>query len=424
MSAVPADLTITSRWILPMSSPGEVMDNHALVVRDGRILDVQPQTQAAARYAATVTVERPEHLLMPGLVNAHTRIAPGPGLLDHPQRLHDGAQLYIAQMLKAGITSFSALGYFPDASARIAVEQGMRAMIGMPIAESASRWAQNPGDYLTRALELRDEYRGHPTIATAFAPQSPCAISDDTFGRIATLSNELDAGILMALHESPEEVDECTERHGVRPIERLNNLGLLTPAMTAAHMVQVNAQDIALAQRSGIAITLCPEASYRSGHGPPPVAAWASTGLRLSLGSGATGPTMGLDAWAQLRLLDLLSQAPGNRGASLGAWDIVATATRGGAAALGLDADIGTLEKGKWADICCLDLQTPAMQVAALLAPHDPAAQLVLNGGRDLVSDVWVCGRQLLNAGAFTRIDWPQLVARANSWRDLPIMRD
>src|SRR5580704_2308524 len=83
MPAIPADLTITSRWILPMSSPGEVMDNHALVVRDGRILDVLPRTLAATRYAATVTMDRPEHLLLPGLVNAHARIAPD----------RDGAQL-------------------------------------------------------------------------------------------------------------------------------------------------------------------------------------------------------------------------------------------------------------------------------------------------------------------------------------------
>jgi 5-methylthioadenosine/S-adenosylhomocysteine deaminase len=413
MPAAAVDLTISSRWILPMTSPGEVLENHTLAVRDGRIVDVLPTALAADRYAATIEVDRSEHLVLPGLVNAHAQIAPLPGYTAHPQRLHDGALLRIAEMLKSGTTCFCGLGYFPEESARTAAAQGLRALIGIPIAETASAWAKSPGEYLTRALNFRDEYRGHPSIATAFAPDMPVAISDGTFGRVATLADELDSGVLIALHESRAAVDESVIRYGMRPIERMHSLGLLTPALTAAQMVHVSAADIALAQRSGIAVTLCPEANFRAGNGPPPVASWASSGLRLSLGSGFGA---GLDLWAALRLLALLSQAPG----ALQAWDALAVVTRGGAAALGLDAEIGTLEKGKWADLCCVDLRGPAMQCASLLQPNDPAAQLVWNGGRDIVSDVWVCGRHLLNDGAFTRLDWPT-AARANDWREPPV---
>jgi 5-methylthioadenosine/S-adenosylhomocysteine deaminase len=416
-----------------MTSPAEVLENHTLVVRDGRILDVLPTALAADRYAATIEVDRSEHLLLPGLVNAHAQIAPLPGHTAHPERLHDGALLRIAEMLRSGTTCFCGLGYFPEESARTAAEQGLRALIGIPIAETASAWAKSPGDYLTRALNFRDEYRGHPSIATAFAPDMPVAISDGTFGRIATLADELDSGVLMVLHESRAAVKESVIRYGKRPIERMDSLGLLTPALTAAHMVHVTAADIVLAQRSGIAVTLCPEANFLAGEGPPPVASWASSGLRLSLGSGAATDlgrdaaaglggdvVTGLDLWAALRLLTLLSHAPGASSArdpasaALQAWDALAVVTRVGAAALGLDAEIGTLEKGKWADLCCVDLRSPAMQCASLLQPHDPAAQLVWGGGRDIVSDVWVSGRHLLNDGAFTRLDWPTVAARAN----------
>jgi len=431
MSAAAVDLTISSRWILPMTSPAEVLENHTLAVRDGRILDVLPTALAADRYAATIEVDRSEHLVLPGLVNAHAQIAPLPGHTAHPERLHDGALLRIAEMLKSGTTCFCSLGYFPEESARTAAEQGLRALIGIPIAETASAWAKSPGDYLTRALNFRDEYRGHPTIATAFAPDMPVAISDGTFGRIATLADELDSGVLMVLHESRAAVKESVIRYGKRPIERMHSLGLLTPALTAAHMVHVTAADIVLAQRSGIAVTLCPEANFRAGEGPPPVASWASSGLRLSLGSGAAGlgndVATGLDLWAALRLLILLSHAPGASNArdpasvALQAWDALAVVTRVGAAALGLDAEIGTLEKGKWADLCCVDLRSPAMQCASLLQPHDLAAQLAWGGGRDIVSDVWVSGRHLLNDGAFTRLDWATVAARANDWREPPV---
>ncbi len=394
-----------------MTAPELVLENHTLVVRDGRILDILPRGEAAERYVAAVNVDRSEHLVLPGLVNAYTQIVPPAGRTIRPERLHDAAQCCIAEMLKAGTSCFCGLGYFPEESARAAAEQGMRALIGIPIAETAGAGARSPGEYLTRALSLRDEYRGHPTIATAFAPQSPATISDATFGRIATLANELDAGVLLALHESRRCVAESVNRHGLRPLERMQALGLLTPALTAVHMVDVDAADMALAQRGGIAITLCPAADYRSGNGAPPVASWAASGLRLGLGSGALEPAPGFDLWAELKLLALLAHAPGATSTPFRAWDALAAATRGGAAALGLDAEIGTLEPGKWADLCCVDLRAPALQWAALPLQF-LLTQLVFNGARDMVSDVWVSGRHLLNGGAFTRLDWPAVAMR------------
>jgi 5-methylthioadenosine/S-adenosylhomocysteine deaminase len=442
MSALPVDLTISCRWMLPMTGPGEVLENHTMVVRNGRILDVLPTALAELRYAASAQVDRSAHLLMPGLVNAHTRIAPPPGRSIAPDRLHDGARLCIAEMLGAGTTCFCGVGYFPQESARAAAEHGMRAVIGIPIAEQESPWAASPGVYMTRALSFRDEYRGHPTIATVFAPQSPAALSDATFARIATMADELDAGIVMALNESRAEVRESVARHGARPIARLQALGLLTPALTAVHMTVADAGDVELAQRGGLAVALCPESSLRTGNGIPPLAAWAGSGLRLSVGSGIAEPGS-VDLWTAMRFLALLSMAPDadadaglshhgtahhgteNHGMAhhrLSAWDALAAATRGGAAALGLDAEIGTLEKGKWADLCCIDLGRPASQWAARGEPADTAAQLVFNGGRDLVSDVWVSGRHLVNSRAFTRLDWPLAAARVTAPRAASIM--
>ena len=405
-----------------MTARDDVLENHTLVVRDGRILDILPHAAAADRYAAAVYLERSEHVLLPGLVNARTQIAPVAAYGTAAQ-LHDGALLCIADMLKAGTTCICALGHYPEESVAAVTAQGLRAVVGMPIAETATPWARNASEHLTRALNFRDEFRGHPTIATAFALHEPSAISDATFGRVATLADELDAGILIALHESRAEVEESMARHGLRPIERMNSLGLLTPALTAAHMVHVNEADIAMARHSGIAVTLCATSNLRFGSGQPPVAAWAASGLRLGLGSGSHASGTASDLWSEMRLLALLSRATDTAGA-MGAWETLAAATRGGAAALGLDGDIGTLETGKWADLCCVELRGPAMRRAALdpmpdlgAPPGAPGAQLVFNGSRDLVSDVWVSGRHLLDDGAFTRLDWPELATRTSAWR-------
>jgi 5-methylthioadenosine/S-adenosylhomocysteine deaminase len=115
---------------------------------------------------------------------------------------------------------------------------------------------------------------------------------------------------------------------------------------------------------------------------------------------------------------------PGHPRQVLDAWDALCAATRGGAATLGLDAEIGTLEKGKWADLCCIDLERPSTQWAAPDAASAAAAGLVFDGGRDLVRDVWVAGRHLLNGRTYTRLDWPRAAARLNTRRISPSLGD
>ncbi len=177
--------------------------------------------------------------------------------------VRDGVLAAIAEMLQSGITCFADRYYFPDETARIAGEQGMRTLIGMPVSEKPSLWANSAADYLTRALGMRDEYKGHPLISTAFAPHAPDQLSDATFTRVATLADELDAGILIDLHESADAIERSIALHGVRPIGRLWNLGLLTPALNAVHMAFATAEDIDLAHRTGLSISLCPQSSLR-----------------------------------------------------------------------------------------------------------------------------------------------------------------
>jgi 5-methylthioadenosine/S-adenosylhomocysteine deaminase len=235
---------------------------------------------------------------------------------------------------------------------------------------------------------------------------------------------------MLELHRSQAQIDECLAAHGLRPIERLWKLGLLTPALNAVHAVHLNAADIALAQRTGISISLCPQSNLRLGDGLPPLAALAAAHIRLGVGGGG-GAHLSQDLWGNIKLIALMMQgaraasgterATGDesgsergdesgseRGAggdaALCAWEALRLATHGGAMVLGKEAEIGTLEGGKWADVCCVDLSGPNAQPLV-----DPLEQLVFGGGRDSVSDVWVAGRQLLSGGELTRLDWPAL---------------
>jgi 5-methylthioadenosine/S-adenosylhomocysteine deaminase len=378
-----------------MTARDLVLEHHSLLVRDGRILEVLPTRRAAERYAASVTLSRASHLVMPGMVNVDARGAQN----------SEGVLRAIAQMLKSGITSFTDRHSPPDAAARAALDQGMRVLVGMPVAEFATPWAQNAAEYLSRALAMRDEYRGHPLVSTAFAPQSANHLKDATFTRLATLADELDAGITLDVNTCAAEILECAASHGVRPLERLWHLGLLTPALNAVHMAVANAADVELAQRTGISVSLCPQMNLFAGWGLPPAAALLAARLRLGLGSANAGP-LGHDVWGEMKLLALMLHGADLGATPCSAWDAVAAATCGGAAILGLDAEVGTLESGKWADLCCVDLD-------GIGVAHEPVQTVVYAGGPDSVTDVWVAGRQLLSQRELTRLDWPALAASA-----------
>jgi len=414
MPEVAADLCIEVRWIAPMSTQDRLLEHHSLVIRDGRILDILPSENARRRYAASVILQRPSHLLIPGMINARADAALSlfrgntRGLGENPadctaEFAHDSVLLGIAEMLSAGITCFSDRHDFPRETALAAAEQGIRVVVGMPVAEAQTSWAAGSAQSLTQALNFRDEYGGHPLVTTVFAPQNANQLSDATLSKLITLADELDAGIMMDVHTSADEIEQSLTQHGVRPLQRLWNLGLLSPAFNAVHMTQATEADIELAQRTGISISVCLQGDLRNGLPLAPVAAFSAAGIRLGLGS-AGFAALSQDVWGEMRLAALLSSG----------WEALYAATRGGAAVLGLDAEIGSLERGKWADTCCLDLSGPAMQPVG-----DPLSQVAFNGGRDLVSDVWVAGRQLLSAGELTRLDWSGVSSRRNARRSL-----
>src|SRR5690606_32861926 len=177
----PVELLISARWILPVEPSGTVLEEHALVVDDGRILDLLPAAEAAARYAPARTEERPTHALLPGLVNAHGHAAmtllrgyaddlpleqwlgehiwPAESRWVGESFVEDGTTLAILEMIRGGITCFADMYYFPDVVARTAAGHGVRASIGMIVLEQPTVWASSAEEYLRKGLELHDRYR-------------------------------------------------------------------------------------------------------------------------------------------------------------------------------------------------------------------------------------------------------------------------
>ncbi|MDE2295862.1 MAG: amidohydrolase family protein [Gammaproteobacteria bacterium] len=408
-----ADLRIDARWTVPMHGRDRVLEDHSLFVRDGRIEALVPRTEADRRPRPPTVVERPNHVLLPGLIDTAARtplallrgLHPRPSAVD-PTGVDAGVALAIAQMLTAGVTCFADRSAYPDAVAHAAIALGMRAVIGAPIAERTTAPGSSLAADLGAALARHDEYKDHPSITTAFAPAPLGDLTDAALERLKVLADELDTTVVVDWPSSPAEIADSLARHGRRPIERLQRLGLLNRSLRAVHLATLEPAELRAAGESAIAATVCPSAGLRRGAGLPPIAALRAAGLRLALGSDGGASDGDFDLWRELRLCALVASGAAP---PLGAWEVLAMATRDAAEALGIDAHVGTLETGKWADLCCVEALGPAVPSAVGLVE-----QLVFCGGRDIVRDVWIAGRPAIFRSQPTRFDWTQIRERAS----------
>ncbi|HET9678981.1 MAG TPA: TRZ/ATZ family hydrolase, partial [Gammaproteobacteria bacterium] len=412
----PVDLLIHARWVVPVEPVGTILDNHALAVHQGKIVALLPSAQAEERFTASQVVHRSHHVLIPGLINAHTHTAMSllrgladdlplrPWLEKHiwpaetqwmsPRFVQDGAELAIAEMLLSGTTCFNDMYFFPDAVAKTAVKSGIRASIGMIVINFPSAWAQDATEYLSRGMALRDDWQDENLLSFVFAPHAPYTVDDAALKQIKTFADELDVPVQIHLHETAQEVAKAFETSGQRPLDRLDKLGLLNNSLMAVHMTALEDHDIARLAETGASVVHCPESNLKLASGFCPVAKLAAAGVNLALGTDGAASNNDLDMLGEMHTAALLAKGVAGDAAALPAADVLEMATLGGARALGLSDSIGSLSVSKWADVTCVDLQAAATQPV-----YNPVSQLVYAASRDQVSDVWVAGQQQVREG-------------------------
>ena len=237
------DTLIAPHWCVPVEPANVVLAEHAVVISDGRITELLPLKDAREKYQPSAFIEKPDHVLIPGFVNAHTHAAMTlmRGLADDlplepwlregiwpvekrwvgAEMVRDGTELAIAEMIAGGTTCFSDQYFFPEIVAETAVDLHMRAMIGTPIIEFPTAWANDTAEYLSKANDLvHDPYADHPLISTCFPPHSTNPLSDESFIEMRVLADQLDVKIQIHLHESAAEIATATAQTGKRPFDR------------------------------------------------------------------------------------------------------------------------------------------------------------------------------------------------------------
>lgn len=434
MQTIHIDSLIHARWVIPVEPDGVVLEDHALAVHKGRVLELLPSIAATRKFSPHTEYHLPEHALIPGLVNAHTHaamsllrgLADDKPLMEWLQKhiwptearlvgedfVRDGTRLAMAEMIRGGTTCFNDMYFFPDVTAHAVAEVGMRAGIGLIVIDFPSAWAPDTDAYIQQGLDLFEQYQGHPLLSFSFAPHAPYTVSDGPLTRIKALSEELNLPVHIHVHETAHEVQEALARDGMRPLQRLQQLGLVNPRLQAVHMTQLAAADIALLAEHGAHVLHCPESNLKLASGFCPLASLRQAGVNVALGTDGAASNNDLDMLGEMRTAALLAKGVSGDAAAIPAKEALRMATLQGARALGLGSEIGSLLPGKSAD--CVAIRLQELETLPL---YDPISHLVYAASRHAVTDVWVAGEPLLRERRLTTLDEAALMQTAQTWR-------
>ncbi len=427
------DTLLHARWVIPVSDDNPCLEYHSIAIHEDRIIDILATDQAKTRYQADVEQSYDQHAMMPGMINAHTHaamslfrgLADDIALMDWLQNhiwpaesrwvnedfVQCGTELAIAEMLRSGTTCFNDMYFFPDITARVAKNAGMRACVGLIVIDFPTVWASKSEEYIDKGIAVHDSYRTDDLITTTFAPHAPYTVSDEPLEKIRSFAHEMDIPITMHIHETAHEVDEAVEKTGMRPLQRLHELGLITPSMLAVHMTQLNEGEVELLADSGCHVVHCPESNLKLASGFCPVAELHKQGINVALGTDGAASNNDLDMISEMHTAALLAKGVAGDPTALPASTVLRMATINGARALGINDRVGSLEAGKDADIIAIKMDS--IETSPM---YDPVSHLVYSCGREQVSDVWIAGRHLMKNRVLTSLDEAAIREQANEW--------
>jgi len=416
------------RWLLSLEAGTSVQTGQALLIRDERIAAVGPRDELLAAHPDADRVELADHVLMPGLINSHTHsamsllrgVADDLGLMDwlnnHIWPLekqwvsHEwtrlGSLFSAAEALRGGVTTLNDMYFFPEAMAEAALQAGIRAAVSINVIDFPTGYASGPDDYIAKGLQAYEKFKGEKLLQFTSSPHAPYTVSDETFVKLRQLSEQHDMVMHCHIHETLDEVDGGIKQFGVRPLARLEKLGVMNERMIAVHMVHLTDDEIAMLARNKVHIAHNASSNLKLASGICRVADLDAAGVNVALGTDGAASNNRQDMFEEIRQAALLAKGSTGRPTVLPARRALEMATLGGARALGRDADLGSLSVGKLADVIAVDLSAPECRPV-----YHPDAQLAYVAAREHVSDVWVNGDRVFKARQLTRFDLSAVIA-------------
>jgi len=423
------------KYLVPVRPLGQVLEQYSVAIdpASGRIMDVLPRVDAMEKHVGASVFEMETHVLLPGLVNMHTH-SPMTLLRGYADdlRLDDwlrnhiwpaeanwadgdfvdlGTELAVAEMLRSGTTCFNENYFFPERMADVVEAAGIRACIGVPVIGVETKWAATTEEYLAKGLELVASRAGYPRLRFSIAPHAMYTVDVATLARIADLSERHDMPVHLHLLETESEIRNSQQAYGKMPLHHAEELGLLNERLIAVHMAHLSDSDIDLVARNNVNVVHCPQSNLKLASGVCRLTDLLAAGVNVSIGTDGAASNNDLDMFDELRTAALLAKGLSGDPCVVDAVTALDLVTINAARALGMEHEIGSVEVGKQADLCALDLACARTQPV-----HHVISQLVYSAASGQVSDVWVAGRQLVKSGELTLMDEARILSEAAAW--------
>ena len=399
---------IKPSWIIPIIPENVVLTGHAVAVDKGRIVAIIPEAELG-QVEAQETFDLQGELVMPGLINLHSHAAmnllrglgPDLPLMDWlqkkiwpaeakvmgPEFVYEGSRLAGEEMVRSGITCTNDHYFFPADAARGLRKAGMKCAVSAFFIGFPSAWAKTDEEYLRRAEELIEQFRGNRSVHVTVSPHAPYTVSDEPMRRLAKLSERHGLPIHIHVHETEAEVNDSLRQYGVRPVERLRRLGIVCERLISVHSVHMDDTDIGTLARAGASVCHCPSSNLKLASGFSPLAKIMDAGINVGIGTDGVASNDKLDMLAETRLAALLEKGVARDPTAAPVHKMLYAATMGGAKALGWDREIGSVEPGK-----CADLISCRLEEITSIPVLEPAAQLLYSAGRENITHTWVDG--------------------------------
>jgi 5-methylthioadenosine/S-adenosylhomocysteine deaminase len=426
-------LVVTNAIIVTMDAAGRVIQNGAVAVDGADIVGVDTTDAIRKQFRSVDTIDAGGQIVMPGLVNTHTHapmvifrgLADDLALMDwlnkyifpaeaktvSPEMVRAGTRLAVLEMIQSGTTTYADMYYFEEEIARETRAAGLRAVLGQTIIQFPVPDAKTPADSLARAEKFIQEFKGDPLITPAVAPHAMYTLDGPTLRAARDLARRTGVPTIIHLAETRDEVMTAQERFKSSPVSYLDNLGFLGPGVIAAHGVWVSDADIAVLKAREVGVSHNPESNMKLASGTAPVTAYLRAGVALGLGTDGAASNNDLDMFEAMRVASLLHKLQTMDPRVVTAKTALEMGTIGGARALGMEKHIGSLERGKRADLIVVSARN-----ARHTPMYDPLSHLVYVANGDDVQTTIVNGKVLMRDRKVLTLDERAVLTDARAW--------
>jgi 5-methylthioadenosine/S-adenosylhomocysteine deaminase len=415
--------TLISGGIVVTMDPGRrVIADGAVAIQEGVVVDVGLRESLESTYQPQQRIDAKGRTVIPGLINGHAHlpmtlfrgladdedlddwlqhtIFPAEAMNVNEEFVRCGTRVGLVELIRGGITTVCDMYYYEDAIAEELAATGLRGLLGQVLIDFPAPDAADHIAAMHSVSRFVERWQGHRLITPAIAPHAPYTVGDEHLIEAHQFALERDCPLMIHLAESRHELLESIRLKGVRPVEHLARLGVLSERMIAAHVVWADDHELDLLAKYGVGVVHNPQSNMKLASGAAPLPQMLSRDMAVGLGTDGSASNNDLSLWEEIdtaaKLHKLITADP----KVVSAQEAFELATIRGARALHMESQIGSLEVGKRADVVVLETdpidQVPLSSIYSTLVYATKATD---------VCDVMVDGRVLLRDRQLTTID-------------------